>query len=45
MGIVNAFTYRDPILVSSDPIRTLPFATVDIFGFCDNGASPQFLIN
>jgi hypothetical protein len=40
VGYVNAFGMNNPILASSNPIRTLPFATADIFGFCDVESSP-----
>ena len=39
-GYLNAFGMKDPILISGDPIQTLPFATADIFGYCDNESSP-----
>jgi hypothetical protein len=45
VGLLQGFNMNDPILIGSNPIRTLAFATADIFGFCDNESSPQFLVN
>ena len=45
VGILQGFNMNDPILIESNPIRTLSFATANIFGFCDNQSSPQFLVN
>ncbi len=45
VGILQGFNMNDPILIESNPIRTLAFANANIFGFCDSQSSPQFLVD